>query len=94
MTVGGGRIVVDAKPRPVSYRIVRGPGYYCCYCSEQQPGSQEAQGHVALHKEAQTSANPPWFRRLLGDKPVPLIPDPENPSGYRKDNFYECMRET
>jgi len=91
MALADGRITVRGVDKTLTYRIVRGPGYYCCYCGEPQPGAPEAKAHVTMHVEA--PSNPSWFRRLVGGRKALELPDPQNPSGYRRDNFYECVRE-
>lgn len=91
LALDGGRIIIRAANGAYAYRILRGPGYYCCYCGASQPGSLEAQAHVATHVEAPTS--PGWLRRIVGGNKPPAPPDPQNPSGYRRDDYYECVLE-
>jgi hypothetical protein len=46
LTLGGGSIKLDTKP-PLSYKIVRAPGLYCCHCAAKQGSSDEARVHIA-----------------------------------------------
>lgn len=92
MTLGDGKIILHVQPKPLTYRTVRMPGYYCCHCGERLPGAVEAKTHVVEHAEAKPS--PSWFRKLIGEKPASGVPDPANPAGYRQDNFYECVLES
>jgi hypothetical protein len=74
LSIGQGKVTIRTAPEEsdLVYQIVREPGLYCCHCEQKQGDSQEAQKHVAGHKEPS--------------------PSPENPAGYRKDNFYLCER--
>lgn len=83
LEIGGGQIRVLGDP-PAIYRILRGPGWYCCHCDEpveaDQAGRYPDEQLGAVHVE---EAHP--------DTPSP---DPNNPAGYRHDLFYACLLET
>lgn len=76
--------ILDSEGDPVTYKVVREPGSYCCHCGEELPdasardedsGMTVGQLHVAERHAGETS------------------PDPNNPSGYRRDDFYACEKE-
>ncbi len=60
---------------PATYRIIRTPGYYCCFCNKPLNDSSSAVAHLESEHSKMKS------------------PDPFNPSGYRRDNFYYCVRQ-
>jgi len=50
----------------VSYKLVSGPGYYCCFCEKGLGNSTEAQGHIAsfhMGKPSPDSNNPIGYRK-------------------------------
>jgi len=73
MVINGKEIVLNTVP-PLKYRVVRGPGYYCCHCNAAVGDSSAAKEHILSAHAGEAS------------------PDPFNPAGYRKDNFYHCER--
>lgn len=75
IVMGKGMIVLAGEDGDVSYKIVRGPGHYCCHCQTALPDGQTSQVHVAANHEGEKS------------------PDPSNPAGYRRDNFFACEKE-
>ncbi len=88
----GDRVIIQTENRKVVYRTLRIPGYYCCTCGAPLPGAEEAKMHVSQHPAVAPVQT--WWQRFLGQPaPAPVIPDPQNPAGYRQDNFYECVRE-
>lgn len=46
MTLGGGRIALDTRP-PLTYKILRVPGHYCCHCGAKLDGDDAARAHIA-----------------------------------------------
>lgn len=78
ISMGNGRITIEAKPEKVVYRIIRTPGLYCCHCGRELERSQKsevAKAHIASEHSGVAS------------------PDKENPAGYRDDMFYACEKE-
>ncbi|SFL34298.1 hypothetical protein SAMN05216302_106412 [Nitrosomonas aestuarii] len=68
-----GTITVHAdEPRELVYKIVKRPGYYCCFDEKKLAGEKLARRYVTQNFPDQES------------------PDPNNPAGYRQDNFYLC----
>jgi hypothetical protein len=57
MTLGGGKIALDTKP-PLSYKIARAPGLYCCHCGAAQGDSDEARAHIAADHAGEPSPDP------------------------------------
>lgn len=77
-----GRIVITTEAGPVSYRIERMPGRYCCHCGEKLPDDDDtglpgglARAHVAAKHAGKKS------------------PDKDNPAGYLCIRYYDCVRE-
>jgi len=94
MAVDGDMLALATEP-PLTYRIVRKPGTYCCYCNAPVDSGAPALAHVAEHKAA--AAMPQTLgSKILGffgaKKAAPEIIDPNNPAGYRVDNFFYCER--
>lgn len=80
-------ITIHAEGGRITYRIERGPGYYCCYCGKKVDDSSGARAHIQAAHASRVAA---------GDEEagtVPPSPDPENPAGYRKNSYYDCVRE-
>lgn len=83
LTLGQGKIVLhEAGGQDHVYQIERTPGYYCCHCDD----PIENAGH--FHDGIETVG-----RRHARDCGGLKSPDPQNPSGYRRDNFYACVKE-
>lgn len=59
----------------VRYKIVAGPGYYCCHCNRPLGGEAEGKRHVQE------------------EHPDAPSPDPNSPSGYRREHGYTCVRD-
>lgn len=74
MTMEGNVLILHAEAKQIRYRIVRQPGFYCCYCNHALKDSDEARRHVTTHDTS-------------------VMADSQNPSGYRLDHFYDCVRE-
>lgn len=85
LSVGGGKLVFKtAEGEPdVAYKILAGPGRYCCHCEEALGSQKEAQAHVA---EKHAGVPSPDLRTLHGKLHG-------NPAGYRQDNFFNCELE-
>jgi len=75
LAVSKGRITVTAKNGDVVYRVVRGPGYYCCHDGAPMSDGKAAQKYIAEKFNGVRS------------------PDPSNPSGYERLNWFECVKE-
>ena len=58
LSIGRGVITIEAEPVPVQYRIVRGPGHYCCHCGQKLEGQVEARAHVAELHAGESSPDP------------------------------------
>lgn len=86
-TVSRGKLTLHCEPEDLVYTIVRGPGYYCCYCGQAIPDA----GAFVKGEDGEES------KRTVGMVHVETIhggkvsPDPSNPSGYRRLNGYECV---
>lgn len=83
LSLSGGRITIHGVDGDVVYVIVRAPGHYCCFDDAALPdaGTMLASGLTigSTHvKEVHENA---------------ASPDPSNPSGYRKENFYTGVLE-
>lgn len=85
LSMGGGKLTMTADDgEKVSYRIIRTPGIYCCHCDLKLGGHRDGNGPD--NKNAQT-----YLEHVATHKKA--SPDPNNPSGYRDDNFYCCVNE-
>ena len=81
--ISKGKITIDAKPDPVVYQIKRAPGVYCCHCGQRLPAG------AAQDQSGQFLPPPHVAEKHKGA----VSPDPENPSGYRQENYYTCTKE-
>lgn len=75
------QIVLHTKPKDLIYTVKRHPGYYCCHCKEYLPdaGLMLASGET------------------VGQNHVGIVhsdatsPDPSNPAGYERINYYDVV---
>ncbi len=74
----GGTITIKAENGNFVFRILRGPGRWCCHCGIKLPDDDSsaaagalAREHVAEHHKGEKS------------------PDPDNPSGYICPRYYD-----
>lgn len=74
-----GRITLHTVGGDVAWRIVREPGAYCCCC-----GDRVGDGPTADPAEAARRCT--YVAACQAYQPGA---DPENPAGYRVDNYYE-----
>lgn len=84
LSIARGNLVIHGEDGDVTYQIVRTPGgYFCCHCGEKiedagvlfdVEGGQITKGQQHVKKEHEGATSP----------------DPTNPSGYRKEDFYTC----
>lgn len=56
--IEGYDLLLDVYPEPLTYRIVRRPGRYCCHCGETVGNSTEAQAHVLQKHGKEKSPDP------------------------------------
>ena len=68
-------ITIHTTDGDLVYNIVKKPGRYCCHCGEKL--QDDATGETAREHVAKKHAGK-------------QSPDPENPSGYKMQNFTEC----
>lgn len=81
LVMGEGQVMIRPVEGPaVIYRIVRAPGHYCCHCD------------AAIVDAGQMTAGQTKGQRHVAEahRGQPS-PDPNNPAGYRRDNFYTCV---
>lgn len=87
MVRDNGSLVIHGLDGDVRYRVVREPGYYCCFCSPAgKPAvplasGEDARAHLAAEHPGLPSRDTP-------------SPDPGNPGGYARLNAYESVKET
>lgn len=61
LTLSRGQIIVHAAGAPdLVYRIVRGPGYWCCHCGCALENDRAAQAHLAAAHKDQPSPDENW----------------------------------
>lgn len=85
LSMAEGKIVIHGEDGRVVYRIERTPGFYCCHCGRKLDDSPGAKTHVEkthgqLGPDGSVVSMPP-------------SPNPENPSGYERINYYDCVKD-
>lgn len=71
-------IIHDDDVGDIPFKILRGPGRYCCHCQEKlkdDPTGEAARQHVEEKHKGKKS------------------PDPRHPAGYEMINYYDCELE-
>jgi hypothetical protein len=91
MAIDGDLLALSTEPA-LTYRITRRPGTYCCYCNAAVDPGPSALAHVAEHLVEKPKTLGGKMLDMVGLYKPPKNPDPNNPSGYRRDNFYFCER--
>lgn len=85
LSMGGGKITfTPVHGHPVVYTIVRAPGIYCCHCEAKLGGVGEGatpEGAARMRKH------------VTDEHGEAGSLDPNNPAGYRQDNFYACINQ-
>lgn len=71
-------VTIRATTGPVVYRLIRGPGAYCCYCEAAIPDAG------TLLEPGLTIGR----KHVLSQHGDALSPDPTNPAGYRVEHHY------
>lgn len=83
LSVGGGKITVTGTNGKAEYLIVARPAIYCCHCDEQIG---------ALNEGATPEGAKKMRAHVDGAHKGIVSPDPNNPAGYRQDNFFACVK--
>lgn len=78
MHIQDGKLILYAQPDNLVYDIKRAPGRYSCFDGSKLPDDEDDSGRLA---RAEIAAKYP------GQK----SPDPDNPAGYYKINYYDCV---
>jgi hypothetical protein len=89
-SIANGELTLKAEPEDLVYKILRGPGYYCCHCGEQLVDAN------LFVKDPKTGESTEVTRGMVHVDTVhngEESPDPSNPSGYRRVAGYECELE-
>lgn len=107
LSFGGGKAVVTTAPDlpDMELQVVAGPGLRCCFCEAELTDEAAARNHVLDEHEASGKKDAFELHVLedaVDDEGAPMkrsirsgfvkSPDPENPAGYRGDNFYLLER--
>ena len=78
LSVVRGTIVIHDKGGDAVFKVLAIPGRYCCHCGEKL--TDDPTGEAARKHVAEKHAGK-------------ISPDPENPSGYAMQNYYDCELE-
>lgn len=65
VSMGDGVLSLRTEP-PLKYKIISGPGYYCCHCGIAVSGAEEARKHIDKEHKKKASldkGNPAGYRR-------------------------------
>ncbi len=66
MTLSKGQIILHAKPADLIYKIIRAPGYYCCFDNSKHGGEAEARQYTKdkyAGEVCDDSNNPAGYRK-------------------------------
>lgn len=67
MSMKDGRITLHDENKPVVYRVVRTPGYYCCHCGAPMAEGSAARAHIDKEhakKKSPDVQNPSGYERI------------------------------
>lgn len=78
MEIQDGKLIVYATPENLIYDILRVPGRYSCFDGSKLPDDEDNTGRLARAVIAERHGGEP-------------SPDPSNPAGYYKINYYDCV---
>ena len=84
MSIDGNVLTLHAANGDLRYTVKRTPGYYCCHNGAPMPISAAAYGDGAL-----AAVEARQYLKANGFEGV-ASPDPNNPAGYERINWYEC----
>ena len=82
-----GKVIFHGEDGDVEYKIFRQPGYYCCHCENPLPDA----GTMTEYNGKRTTLG---LKHIAAAHSGKKSPDPNNVSGYRKDNFYDLRRDS
>ena len=66
MSMVKGNIVLHAKPKDLTFKILLSPGYFCCHDNKSLGGEQECRDYVAANfkgVESPDKENPSGYRK-------------------------------
>jgi hypothetical protein len=67
LELGGGKVKILARSGTRTYRILRGPGTYCCHCAKELGSAEDARVHLELEHKGRASPdpnNPAGYRKI------------------------------
>lgn len=86
MTLGQGKITIHGHNRELVYRILRGPGRYCCHCKQELVDA----GEWADAEKTKTKGQV----HVATQHPDTPSPDSNYPAGYDWILHFECELES
>jgi hypothetical protein len=84
LSVSRGVITLHAAEGDLAFRILRAPGHYCCHCGV----PIEHGGAWVDEAKTQTKGQ----AHVATAHPKTTSPDPANPAGYERINYYHTER--
>ncbi len=66
LTMSKGQIIIHGKPADLTYKIVRTPGYYCCFDHARMDGEKDANKYIESNfkgKDSPDTNNPAGYRK-------------------------------
>lgn len=82
------KFTIKAENGDVEYNVLREPGYYCCHCG------QEILDAGALMAEEEGKPQMTVGQAHVLTHGSSKSPDPSNPAGYERINYYDCVEAT
>lgn len=84
ITITGETMTMKAQPEPLVFKILRRPGYYCCFDKSAIPMPAEAWMEPSL--AAAVARAYLKAKGFSGESP-----DPSNPAGYGRSNQWDVL---
>lgn len=84
ITISGNvMLLTTVNAGTIRYRVEREPGYYCCHCGA------ELEDAGQVHEDGKTGGQ----HHVADEHSGAPSPDRNNPAGYERINFYDCVKE-
>lgn len=87
LAITGNTLSLIATPEDLEYTIKRYPGYYCCHCGAELPDA----GVMETDEDGKETGRTLGLVHVEEQHEGAVSPDPSNPSGYERLDYYDCI---